>query len=117
MRRWITAPVLAAALIGCSSGDEATTTTTVDAGPASTATSVPPADTDAPTNSAVVVDLDLGELLDVRPERVLLAAAIIATGDIDDAVAEGLVSPAEVDAAIEAIENRDLARWQDLADG
>ncbi|MFZ9018394.1 MAG: hypothetical protein ACO23O_15535 [Ilumatobacteraceae bacterium] len=116
MRRWITAPVLAAALIGCSSGDEATTTTTVDAGPPP-ATSVPPADTDAPTNSAVVVDLDLGELLDVRPERVLLAAAIIATGDIDDAVAEGLVSPAEVDAAIEAIENRDLARWQDLADG
>lgn len=119
MRRWLAVPLAVAAITACSSDDDTSASTTVDT-PAeaavstsqSTGTSTPDA-----SDSVNRVDLDLGELIEVRPERVLLAAAIIASGDIDDAVAEGLVTPDEVDAAVEAIENDDLARWQALVDG
>lgn len=45
------------------------------------------------------------------PERVLLAASLIALGDIDRAVAQGLVTPDEVDAAADALENGTLGQW------
>lgn len=41
--------------------------------------------------------------------NVLVAGAILSVGDVDRAIAEGLVSPDEVDAAIEAFDNREFA--------
>jgi hypothetical protein len=52
----------------------------------------------------------------VRAAGVILAATLIATGNIDDAVASGLVSPAEVDEARKAIESGSLDRWVALAE-
>lgn len=53
---------------------------------------------------------------DVTAAGVILAATLIASGNIDDAVASGLVTPAEVDEARAAIENGTLDRWVDLAE-
>ena len=117
MRHWLAVPALVAVIAACSSSDGADSTTTVDATSPPTTSTTSTSTTDPTTGSATEIDLELGEVIEVRPERVLLAAAIIASGDIDDAVAEGLVTPDEVDAAVEAIANGDLDRWQDLADG
>ncbi len=52
----------------------------------------------------------------VRPSGVLLAAVVLATGDIEAAVADGLVSPEEVDAAVAAVTAGDLDRWRVAAE-
>ncbi|MFM8858190.1 MAG: hypothetical protein ACKOI2_13530 [Actinomycetota bacterium] len=71
--------------------------------------------TDAPADSTAPETGELPE--DVTAAGVVLAATLIATGNIDDAVASGLVSPAEVDEARAAIENGTLDRWVQLAEG
>jgi hypothetical protein len=38
------------------------------------------------------------------PLRVLLAVVVLTTGDVDAAVADGLITPAEVDAASAALD-------------
>jgi hypothetical protein len=48
----------------------------------------------------------------LRPSGVLLAAVLLATGDVGAAVAEGIVSPEEVDAAVAAVAAGDLDRWR-----
>ena len=48
----------------------------------------------------------------VRASGVLLAAVLLATGDVTGAVAEGIVSPEEVDAAVAAVAAGDLDRWR-----
>ena len=48
-------------------------------------------------------------------ERVVLAVVLLTAGDIDAALAEGLVSPAEVDAASRAITAGTVQDWIDLA--
>ena len=70
--------------------------------------------TDAPADSTAPVATELPD--DVRAAGVILAATLIATGNIDDAVASGLVSPAEVDEARKAIESGSLDRWVALAE-
>ncbi|WP_193508935.1 hypothetical protein [Cryobacterium sp. BB736] len=45
-------------------------------------------------------------------EGVVLAAVLLSTADITAAVAEGLVTPAEVDAARAAIEDGTLDEWR-----
>lgn len=54
---------------------------------------------------------------DVTASGVVLAATLIAAGNIEDAVASGLVTPAEVDEARDAIESGTLDRWVALAEG
>lgn len=70
--------------------------------------------TDAPADSTPPEASNLPE--DVTAAGVILAATLIASGNIDDAVASGLVTPAEVDEARAAIENGTLDRWVDLAE-
>lgn len=71
--------------------------------------------TNAPTDESLP---DAGELpADVSAAGVVLAATLIAAGNIEDAVSSGLVTPAEVDEARAAIENGTLGEWVALAEG
>ena len=52
---------------------------------------------------------------DVSASGVVLAAYLMTSGDIESAVAEGLVSPTEVDLAKKAIADGTLESWVELA--
>lgn len=52
----------------------------------------------------------------VDPERVLLAAILLEVGDIDEAIAAGLVNPDEVDLAVSAIDGGSLSEWVERAE-
>jgi hypothetical protein len=53
---------------------------------------------------------------DLSPRGVLLAAVLLAEGDVETAVIDGLVTPAEVDEAIRAIERDELDLWVQRAE-
>lgn len=53
---------------------------------------------------------------DANPARVLLAAVILASGDIEKALLDGLVTAADVDAATDAIKNGTLDSWRQRAE-
>ncbi len=53
---------------------------------------------------------------DVSAENVVLAAVLLTTADIDQAVADGLVTPAEVDAATLAIKQGTIDLWRQRAE-
>jgi hypothetical protein len=55
-------------------------------------------------------------LSDANPTRVLLAAVILATGDIEKAIIEGLVTSIDVDAATAAIKDGTLDAWRERAE-
>lgn len=76
------------ALVACSTSDDTSTTDTV-----------------------VPVMMDPS-----RAPSVLLAALILATGDIEDALLQGLVTPADVEDATDAIEAGTLDQWRALAE-
>ena len=48
--------------------------------------------------------------------RVLLAVVVLTTGNVDAAVAEGLLTPAELDIAESAIANHEVSAWLARAD-
>lgn len=52
---------------------------------------------------------------DIKPSGVVLAAVIMQTGDIDRAVAQGLVTPAEVDEAKKATDANLMSYWHERA--
>lgn len=52
----------------------------------------------------------------VEPGRVLLAGVILAAGDIEEAVADGIVTVDEADRAAEALENGTLGNWTESSD-
>jgi hypothetical protein len=107
-RRIILAMTATVALVGVGCSD--------DSDPVSTAPeTVAPPSSDAPADTSMTSDESLPE--DVTPSGVLLAATLIASGNVDDAVASGLVTPDEVDEAIAAIEAGTLDRWVALAEG
>ena len=100
---------------------EATTTTgapevaTTTGAPEATTTTVPKEEY-VPTDYATEGVLEASELSeDVTPVGVIAAAVLIATGDIEAAMADGLVTPAEVEVATDAIENGTLVDWVKLA--
>ncbi len=99
--------VSGALLLSACSGDDEPTTPISD--------SVAAPSTDAPADSSAPADSQLPD--DVTASGVVLAATLIAAGNIDDAVASGLVTPAEVDEARAAIEEGTLDRWVALAEG
>jgi hypothetical protein len=68
----------------------------------------------APSAEWSIVSGDLPE--DVTAKNVLVAAILLSTSDIDGAVAEGLVTPAEVDAAAAAIKDGTLDLWRQRAE-
>ena len=49
-------------------------------------------------------------------KNVLVAAILLSTSDIEGAVAEGIVTPAEVHAAAKAIKDDTLDLWRQRAD-
>ena len=53
---------------------------------------------------------------DLTARGVLLAAVLLSDGDVEQAVADGLVTPAEVDEAIRAIEADELDVWAQRAE-
>jgi len=53
---------------------------------------------------------------DVTAKGVVLAAVLLASGDIDNAVGNGLVTPAEVDTAKTAIDQDLLEYWKQRAE-
>lgn len=48
--------------------------------------------------------------------RVLLAIVVLTTGSVDAAVGEGLVTPAEIDIAEQALADGDVSAWLARAD-
>jgi len=66
-------------------------------------------DNDSATSTTIV-------LSDANPTRVLLAAVLLATGDIEKALSEGLVTVADVDAATAAITDGTLDAWRERAE-
>ena len=60
----------------------------------------------------VVVDIPEG----VDPVRVVLAFVLMSTGDIESAVAEGLVTPDEVAIAVQSLEDGTVQEWIDRAE-
>ncbi len=114
----VLALTLALVLAGCgtsvddttgpaTSGDGAAGTTDADGAP------------DPAPDARPDVGPDDGELPDVGGAdalRVLLGVVVLTTGDVDAAVAEGLVSPAELDLAAEAIAAREVSLWLARAD-
>lgn len=61
--------------------------------------------------SAVVDVLPDGVPDDVEPDKVLLAAVLLAAGDVDTALSEGLITAEEVDRAAEALDAGTLNDW------
>lgn len=59
---------------------------------------------------------DLPVSATVSAEGVVLAAVLLSTADIEASVAEGLVTPDEVDEARRAIEGGTLDEWRELAE-
>ena len=55
-------------------------------------------------------------LSDANPARVLLAAVILTSGDIEKAIIEGLVTSIDVDAAVAAIKDGTLNAWRERAE-
>lgn len=113
LRRRVTAIALAVAAgplaAGCA-GDDADT----GAGPADGAT-VMPTDPAAPDDGGRMGTMSAP---DVRPDGVVLAALLLAGGgDVEAAVADALVTPAEVDAAAAALADGTLAAWVAEAGG
>lgn len=53
---------------------------------------------------------------DVSAEGVVLAAVLLSTADIEGALAEGLVTPAEIDLAQTAIDDDLLDLWRERAE-
>ena len=60
----------------------------------------------------VVLDIPEG----VDPVRVVLAFVLMSTGDIESAVAEGLVTPDEVAIAVQSLEDGTVQEWIDRAE-
>lgn len=52
---------------------------------------------------------------DVSAQGVVLAAVLLTTSDIELALSEGLVTPAEVDLAQAALDDGTLKQWQERA--
>jgi hypothetical protein len=67
-------------------------------------------ETDISTSTTIVF------LNGANPTRVLLAAVILASGDIEKAITEGLVTSIDVDAATAAIKNGTLDAWRERAE-
>jgi hypothetical protein len=66
--------------------------------------------------SSVVDVLPDGVPDDIQPDKVLLAAVLLAAGDVDTALSEGLVTAEEVDRAAEALDVGTLDDWMDRAE-
>lgn len=104
-------------LTGCTDGTDVSdepTSPGVDAGSVDEAPEDAPDPTDDDMGMSDVMPDTMDGALD--PVRVALALVLLDAGDIEAAVAEGLVDPAEVDAAERALTDGTAQDWFDLAD-
>lgn len=106
MSRVLTVLLAAVLLVaGCTTTDDGTGAADGAGGTGATG-----ADTSAAENAVTPFDGD------VDPMRVLLAIVVLTTGSVDAAVAEGLVTPEELDIADSAITNGEVGAWLARAD-
>lgn len=76
--------------------------------------------TSVPTETTSVIEgndiltADLGS--DLTAKGVVLAAVVLVAGNVDKALADGTVTPGEVEAAREAIANGNLDLWRQRAE-
>ena len=68
------------------------------------------------TESVVSTTVAPTTLDESRATQVLLAAVILATGDVEDALLQGLVTPADVQDAADAIADGTLDQWRAAAE-
>lgn len=64
------------------------------------------------TETTPIDDIDVDG---IDPDKVVLASILLAVGNVDVALADGLVSADEVDLAAEALASGTLSRWVDQA--
>lgn len=111
MHRILVPLVGAVLLVGCAgdAGGDAAGDEAADA-PSGAATDTP----DSPDVGTTVEGPGVVDGAD--PLGVLLAVVVLTTGEVDAAVAEGLVTPAELDTARDAIAAREVSAWLARAD-
>lgn len=61
------------------------------------------------------IDTDGIDMDGIDPDKVVLASILLAVGNVDVALADGLVSADEVDLAAEALASGTLSEWVDQA--
>lgn len=121
MRKLVAVCLAATALAACGSTedvavDETLATSTAEPASTSAPTGTSPATSPvAPTTPLAGDDLSVRESETVSAAGVLSAAVLLASGDVEQAVADGRVTPDEVDEAIAAIESGVLDQWAALA--
>lgn len=100
-------------MAACGSDDD-------DGGAGSDTTAVSSSETSIASDTTVVADTVPGDTVvdieGVEAEKVILASVLLAVGDVDVALAEGLVTADEVDLAAEALESGTLDAWMQRAE-
>ena len=109
--------LLGLTIAGCGDDDENDdTTTTAVATTAVETTAAPTEDTTEDTvEGAGVGEIEVSAT--VSPDGVIAAAVLLAEGDVEQAIADGLVTVDEVDIAVRAIERGELGAWLTAAGG
>lgn len=106
IRRTAALAVLILTFGACTGADDGSDTTA----PPAPEVEAPATDPDGTTAADMMTDPDGPD-----PVRVLVAVTVLTTGDVEAAVAEGLLTPEEVDAASRAIEDGTVQDWIDRA--
>ena len=105
--------LLGLTIAGCGDDDENDDTTTTAV--ATTAVETTAAPTDDTVEGAGVGEIEVSAT--VSPDGVIAAAVLLAEGDVEQAIADGLVTVDEVDIAVRAIERGELGAWLTAAGG
>ena len=108
--------LLGATLAGCGDDENDDTTTTAVGPPTAPTTTVMSDDTTEGTvEGAGVGGIEVSAT--VSPDGVIAAAVLLVEGDVEQAIADGLVTVDEVDIAVRAIERGELGAWLTAAGG
>ena len=108
--------LLGATRAGCCDVENDDTTTTAVGPPTAPTTTVMSDD----TTEGTVEGAGVGEIevsATVSPDGVIAAAVLLAEGDVEQAIADGLVTVDEVDMAVRAIQRGELGAWLTAAGG
>lgn len=100
--------------VACGGDDTEVSPTTTTASEAVDSQSESPVVSSTPDSAGEPIGV--AERADVSAFGVILAAVLLASGDVEQAVADGVVTAAEVDAAAAAVRDDTLSQWAVLAD-
>ena len=109
--------LLGLTIAGCGDDDENDDTTTTAVATTAVETTAAPSDD---TTEDTVEGAGVGEIevsATVSPDGVIAAAVLLAEGDVEQAIADGLVTVDEVDIAVRALERGELGAWLTAAGG